>query len=135
MDLVKAIRISASGMQAQGVRLRVIAENLANADSLGAGPGDAPYRRKLVSFQNVLDRQLQSDRVAVRRVGFDPSEFGRRFEPSHPAADKDGYVLLPNINSLVEMMDMREAQRSYQANLNTIETSKRMLERTIDILR
>ena len=135
MDLVNAIKISASGMKAQGVRLRVISENLANVDSLAETPGGDPYRRKLVSFKEVLDKSIGAETVAVNRVGFDESPFNKRFDPTHPAADKDGYVATPNVNSLIEMMDMREAQRSYSANLDMIETSKRMIERTIDLMR
>jgi flagellar basal-body rod protein FlgC len=135
MDLVKAIKVSASGMKAQGVRLRVISENLANANSLAETPGGDPYRRKLVSFKEVLDKSMGANTVAVNKVEFDQSEFGKRYDPTHPAADKDGYVSTPNVNSLIEMMDMREAQRSYSANLDMIDTSKRMIERTIDLLR
>jgi flagellar basal-body rod protein FlgC len=135
MDLVNAIKISASGMKAQGFRLRVISENLANVDSLGETPGSDPYRRKMVSFKEVLDRATGAETVAVDKVEFDESPFNKRFDPTHPAADKDGYVATPNVNSLIEMMDMREAQRSYSANLDMIETSKRMIERTIDLMR
>ena len=135
MDLVKAIKISASGMKAQGVRLRVISENLANANSLAETPGGDPYRRKLVSFKEVLDKSLGAETVAVNRIEFDQSEFNKRYDPTHPAADKEGYVYTPNVNPLIEMMDMREAQRSYSANLDMIETSKRMIERTIDLMR
>jgi len=135
MDLVKAIKISASGMKAQGVRLRVISENLANANSLAETPGGDPYRRKLVSFKEVLDKSMGAETVAVNKIEFDQSEFNKRYDPTHPAADKDGYVATPNVNSLIEMMDMREAQRSYSANLDMIDTSKRMIERTIDLLR
>jgi flagellar basal-body rod protein FlgC len=135
MDLVKAIKISASGMKAQGVRLRVISENLANANSLAETPGGDPYRRKLVSFKEVLDKSMGAETVAVNKIEFDQSAFNKRYDPTHPAADKDGYVATPNVNSLIEMMDMREAQRSYSANLDMIDTSKRMIERTIDLLR
>ncbi len=135
MDLIKSIKISAAGMQAQGTRLRVISENLANSDSLAERPGESPYRRKLVTFKNVLDRQLQVNRVRIGKVLPDRSEFAKKYEPSHPAADADGYVELPNVKPLIEMMDMREAQRSYEANLSVIEVSKRMLMRTIDLLR
>ena len=134
-DLVKTIKISAAGMQAQGTRLRVIAENLANADSLADNPGEKPYQRKVVTFKNVLDRELSADKVKVDKILLDRSEFSKRFDPQHPSADEDGYVLHPNVNSLVELMDMREAQRSYEANLNVINTSKGMLTRTIDLLR
>ncbi|MBI4183067.1 MAG: flagellar basal body rod protein FlgC [Proteobacteria bacterium] len=135
MDLVKALRISASGMKAQGVRLRVISENLANRDSLATEAGGDPYRRKIVTFRNAFDRALGADLVDVRRVSVDRTELTRKFDPTHPAADPDGYVMVPNVNSFVELMDMREAQRTYNANLNVIEVSKRMLQRAIDILR
>jgi flagellar basal-body rod protein FlgC len=135
VDLINAIKISASGMKAQGTRLRVISENIANTNSLAETPGGDPYRRKLVTFQNVLDRELKADLVKVSRIGFDNSEFSKRFDPTHPAADAEGYVLTPNVNGLIEMMDMREAQRSYDANLNLVEASKRMIERTIDLMR
>ncbi len=135
MDLIKSIKISAAGMQAQGTRLRVISENLANSDSLGAKPGDSPYRRKMVTFKNVLDRQLQANKVKIDKFVADRSQFPKKYEPSHPAADAEGYVDLPNVKPLVEMMDMREAQRSYEANLSVLEVSKRMLMRTIDLLR
>ena len=135
MDLVKSIKISAAGMQAQGTRLRVISENIANSDSLAERPGEQPYQRKLVTFKNVLDRQLDANRVKIDKFLPDRSEFPKKYEPSHPAADAAGYVDLPNVKPLVEMMDMREAQRSYEANLSVIEVSKRMLMRTIDLLR
>jgi flagellar basal-body rod protein FlgC len=135
MDLTKSLQISASAMRAQGTRLRVVAENLANADSTGETPNDLPYRRQVVTFRNVFDRALGADRVEVSKVGPDTSEFVRRYEPSHPSADAEGYVLFPNVNTLVEVMDMREAQRSYEANLNVIGTAKQMIMKTIDLLR
>lgn len=134
-DLMKTFRISAAGLKTQGTRLRVISENIANADSLPTKPGDLPYRRKVVTFKNELDRNIGLDTVRVDKVQPDRSDFKRKFDPNHPAADPDGYVLTPNVNSLIEMMDMREAQRSYEANLNVIESTRRMLQRTIDILR
>jgi flagellar basal-body rod protein FlgC len=135
VDLIKAIQISASGMKAQGTRLRVVSENLANVNSLAETPGGEPYRRKTVAFRDVLDRSLQANLVEVSKIDFDESDFNKRYDPTHPAANAEGYVLTPNVNSLIEMMDMREAQRSYDANLNMIETSKRMIERTIDLMR
>ena len=135
MDLAKALKLSAAGMKAQGTRLRIIAENLANAESTAEKPGGAPYRRKVVSFKNVFDRVLGLETVEVEKARADKSPFGRRYDPDHPAADADGYVLLPNVNPLIEMMDMREAQRSYEANLNVIEVSKRLIAGTIDLLR
>jgi flagellar basal-body rod protein FlgC len=134
-DLIKSMKIAASGMKAQGTRLRVISENVANADSLPQEPGQDPYRRKVVVFRNELDRTLGADMVRIKKVRQDMSDFEKRFDPNHPAADKEGYVLAPNVNSLVEMMDMREAERSYQANMNVIKASKEMLNRAIDILR
>jgi len=135
MDLVKSMKISAAGMQSQGTRLRVISENIANADSLAQTPDGDPYRRKTVTFRNTLDRALAANTVRVHRILPDRSEFAKKYDPTHPAADGDGYVQVPNVKPLVEMMDMREAQRSYEANLNVIEVSKRMLMRTIDLLR
>lgn len=135
MELYDSMFISASGMRVQGERLRVIAENIANAESVGETPGRDPYRRKVIAFKNYLDRDLEADLVRVKKVGTDPSEFRRRYEPGHPAADAEGYVSYPNVNTLVEMTDMREAQRSYEANLKVIETSRSMLSRAIDLLR
>ena len=135
MDLDRALRISAAGMQAQSTRLRVVAENLANQDSTGQSPGADPYRRKTVSFGNRMDRALGAETVAVRRIGTAPGEFPQVHDPSHPAADARGYVKHPNVDSLVEMMDMREAQRSYSANLSVLETTRGMLTRTIEALR
>ncbi|MBI2254225.1 MAG: flagellar basal body rod protein FlgC [Proteobacteria bacterium] len=135
MELFDSMFISASGMRVQGERLRVIAENLANVDSVGETPGADPYRRKTVTFRNHLDREMGVDLVEVAKLGTDKSDFRKKYEPGNPAADKDGYVSLPNVNALVEMTDMREAQRSYEANLKVIEASRNMLSRTIDVLR
>ncbi len=134
-DLLKTFQISSAGMRVQGARLRVISENIANADSLPQDPNGKPYRRKTITFRNELDRAVGLDTVRVNKVRPDMSEFGKRYEPSPPAADADGYVLTPNVNRLVEMTDMREAQRSYEANLNVIKSSRSMLMSTIDILR
>jgi flagellar basal-body rod protein FlgC len=135
MDLYKSMAVSASGMKAQGTRLKVISENLANANTTAETPGDLPYRRKVVTFQNVLDRELDVQKVRVGKVDVDKGDFQRRYDPSHPSADADGYVLLPNVNPVIEAMDMREAQRTYEANLSAIDTARQMLTRTIDILR
>lgn len=134
MDLFKTLHIAASGMRAQGTRLRVISENVANAESVAQNPGGVPYRRKLVSFGNALDRALGVETVHVRKIMTDKSEFSRSYEPGHPAADEEGYVLRPNVSTLIEMSDMREAQRSYEANLKAIEASRTMLQRTLQIL-
>lgn len=135
MDLMESLMISAAGMRAQGQRLRVVAENLANADSVAQVPGGDPYRRKTISFKNALDRELGMETVQVSKVGVDPSDFRMKYDPGNPAADEKGYVKLPNVNSLIEMSDMREAQRSYEANLRAIEVARTMLQRTIDLIR
>ncbi len=135
MDLSKALAISARGMDAQGTRLRVIAENLANQDTTGDTPGATPYRRKTVTFEDRMDAASGAETVRVKQVGTDKSAFSRRYEPSHPAADAQGYVQTPNVNSFVEVMDMREAQRSYSANLNVMQVTRSMLTRTIELLK
>lgn len=135
MDLQNTMAISASGMKAQGVRLKVIAENLANANTTAETPGDLPYRRKVVIFKNELDRALGTDTVRAAKIDVDKSDFQRRYDPTHPSADAEGYVLLPNVNSIIESMDMREAQRSYEANVSVIEAARTMLSRTIEVLR
>ncbi len=135
MDLMESLKISAAGMRAQGQRLRVVAENIANADSVSEVPGGDPYRRKTISFKNALDRELGMETVQVGKIGVDPSDFRMKYDPGNPAADEKGYVKLPNVNSLIEMSDMREAQRSYEANLRAIEVARTMLQRTIDLIR
>lgn len=135
MDLYKAMAASSAGMKAQGTRIKVVAENIANANTTAETPGDLPYRRKVVTFQNELDRQLGMDTVKVKKIDVDKSDFQRRYDPTHPSADADGYVLMPNVNTLIESMDMREAQRSYEANLTVVESTRTMLSRTIEILR
>ena len=128
------LQIAAAGMQAQGKRLRVVSENIANADSTSTTPGGEPYRRKVVVFQNALDKQLGIDTVQVVKQTYDKSPFIKKYDPSHPAADAQGYVLYPNVNPIVEMMDMREARRGYEANLDMVTISKSMLSQTISLL-
>ncbi|CTQ68186.1 MULTISPECIES: flagellar basal body rod protein FlgC [Stappiaceae] len=135
MDLMKSLFISASGLKAQNGRMRVIAENIANANSTARTPDEEPYRRKIPTFQSEFDKQLGADKVELGRIVEDKSAFKSTHMPGHPAADENGYVLQPNVSTLVESADMREAQRSYEANLNVIETTRKMLQRTIDILR
>ncbi|NKB43992.1 MAG: flagellar basal body rod protein FlgC [Alphaproteobacteria bacterium] len=134
-NLSASSKIAAHGMKAQATRLRVISENLANVNSTSEVPGGEPYRRKLLTFRNALDRQLEANTVKVKRIYDDKSELGVRYDPAHPAADANGYVLTPNVNPLIEMMDMREAQRSYEANMNVISTSRQMLAKTLELLR
>lgn len=133
--LFSTLDISASGMKAQSDRLRVVSENIANAESVGTRPGEQPYRRKTISFKNHLDRETGADLVATNKIGTDRSDFLKKYDPSHPAANEEGYVLYPNVNPIMEMMDMREARRGYEANLNVVESSKAMLSQTINLLR
>lgn len=135
MDLLTTMHVSASGMKAQSDRLRVVSQNIANAESAGTRPGEAPYRRKTIAFKDDLDRELGVETVRVKRYGVDTSEFPKKYDPTHPAADAEGYVLMPNVNPIVEMMDMREARRGYEANMNVVEASKAMLSQTINLLR
>jgi len=135
VDLTKALQVSVAGMKAQNTRIKVIAENIANADSTGETPGDLPYRRQTVTFKNALDREMGVETVRVSKIGVDESEFKREYNPSHPSADADGYVLMPNVNSLIETTDLREAQRTYEANLSVIQNVRQMLTRTVQVLR
>lgn len=134
-DLTKTLTISASAMDAQTVRLRVIAENLANQDTTGSSPGADPYRRKTVTFENRLDTAAGTETVRVKGIGKDNGQLPLRFDPSNPAANAQGYVKLPNVNSFTEMMDMREAQRSYNANVAVMQATRTMLNRTIELLK
>ena len=135
MDIRDSLFIASAGMKVQGDRLRVISQNIANANSTGDTPGAEPYRRKTISFKNTLDREMGVDKVQVDKYSTDKSDFIKKYEPTHPAADEEGYVLYPNVNSIIEMVDMRESQRGYEANLNVIEVSKAMLNQTIGMLR
>jgi flagellar basal-body rod protein FlgC len=127
--------VAAAGMKVQGMRMRVLAQNLANAESTATTPGGQPYRRQTVTFENVLDRELGVEVVRVAHTGVDGSPFPLRYDPGHPAANADGYVLMPNVNPLLEMMDLREAQRSFEANLNAMTLARSMIQRTLDLLR
>ena len=135
MDLIDTIHISSSGLKVQQERLKVVSQNIANAESVGTREGQQPYRRKTISFKNALDKETGAQMVKTNKLSTDKSDFVKKFEPAHPQADKDGYVFYPNVNSLSEMMDMREARRGYEANLNVIESSKAMLSQTISLLR
>ena len=135
MELIKSMFISASGMRVQGERSRMIAENVANANSVPQAADQLPYRRKIITFKGVLDRQLGAELVTIDKRTFDKSEFGKRYDPGHPGANADGYISLPNVNGLIEAIDMKEAQRTYEANLNMIETARTMINRTIELMR
>lgn len=134
-DFLRSMNIATSGLRAQAGRMRVISENIANADSTAATAGADPYRRKVPTFSSTLDRTLDAQVVKLGRVKNDSSAFRIRNEPGNPAADAAGNVKYPNVNSLVEMTDMRDAQRSYEANLNIISATRRMIQRTLDILK
>lgn len=135
MEMSKALEISARGMEVQTTRLRVIAENLANQDTTGSDPRTDPYRRKTVTFGSELDRATGTPLVAVKKVGVDQSEFPRRYDPSNPAADTQGYVRTPNVNSFVELTDMRAAEHAYSANLAVMQVARGMLTRALGMLK
>ena len=134
-DFLRSMGIATSGLRAQAGRMRVIAENIANADSTAKTAGGDPYRRKVPTFSSELDRSLEARVVTLGKIKPDNSDFRVKHEPGNPAADANGNIKYPNVNSLVEMTDMREAQRSYEANLNIISATRRMLQRTLDILK
>ena len=135
MDLLRSIMVAAKGLKAQSGRMRVISENIANADSTANTAGANPYRRRIPTFQSEYDKALGAQVVKLGRVDTDRSDFVSRYEPGHPAADAKGYVKYPNVNLLVETMDMREAQRSYEAGLNVIRAARGIIQSTISILR
>jgi len=135
MDLNTSMRLALAGMTAQTQRLKIIAENLANTDSTAKSPGGEPYRRKVVSFHTVLDKTLGATSVAAGKPVTVVGKLDRKYDPGNPAADEQGFVQMPNVNPVVELMDMRDAQQSYQANLNVIDAAKSMISHTLDLLR
>lgn len=135
MDITKSMTTAASGMRVQSDRMRVIAENIANASSTATGANGQPYRRQIVTFKEAVDEATGASIVRVDRTARDTSDFKMQYNPSHPAANADGYVVLPNVNPLIEMTDMREAQRAYEANLNVVDAARNMMARTLDLLR
>ena len=135
MDLNTSMQLAFAGMTAQGKRLKVIAENLANTDSTATTPGGEPYRRKVVTFHTVLDKTLGATSVEAGRILSVQGKLERKFDPGNPGADAQGFVQMPNVSPVVELMDMRDAQQSYQANLNVIDAAKSMISHTLDLLR
>jgi flagellar basal-body rod protein FlgC len=135
MDLLKALKISASGMSAESARMRVAAENLANSDTMASKPGGEPYRRKTISFVSELDRASGVSLVGINAIDRDHSAFPVEFQPGNEAADEKGYVKMPNVNPLIEMADMQEANRSYEANLQVIKQARDLISMTIDLMR
>lgn len=134
-DFLASLKIAATGLHAQSARMRVLAENIANADSAGKTPEEDPYRRRIPTFRAEFDRETGGTVVRIGQMKLDQSDFESRYEPGHPAADANGYVRYPNVDSLVETMDMREAQRTYEANLNVVTVTRQMLGATLDILK
>ena len=136
MDPLKSIiSVAASGMHAQGERLRVVSENVANANSTGTEPGEEPYRRKVISFAELIDRDSGASMVEVSSIDRDYSKFGLRYDPAHPAADAEGFVQVSNVSPILEMSNMREAARSYEANMNMFEAGRRMRNLLLDMLK
>jgi flagellar basal-body rod protein FlgC len=130
-----AIRVAGSGLEAQSHRARIVSENLANHDATGSAPGATPYTRKTITFGSDFDRELGAARVRIERIGRDPAPYPLKHEPGHPAADAEGYVKHPNVSMLVEIADIREANRSYEANLQMIKQARAMIGMTIDLMR
>jgi flagellar basal-body rod protein FlgC len=135
MDFSTSLVVAASGMRAQSDRMRIIAENIANANSTSPVPGGDPYRRKIATMKSDFDRELNATLVTSQKPAEDTSDFRLQYDPGNPNADTKGYVKLPNVNSLIEIMDMREAQRSYEADLTVMDATKTMLSRTVDLLK
>lgn len=134
-SLKNSMNISAYGLKAQSKRMEIVAENIANSDTIGLSPDEDPYRRKVIFFENARDEDLGINTVKVRKIGHDNSDFKLVYKPDHPAANADGYIKLPNVEGSLESMDMREAQRVYEANISAIETTKNMMKRTLDLMR
>jgi flagellar basal-body rod protein FlgC len=134
-DMNAALNVAASGLRAQTARMKVIAENIANANSTAPNPDVDPYQRKVSVFGQVLNRENGTTEVKMTKVQKDTSEFRLRYDPTHPGANAEGYVKMPNVNTLIESLDMREAQRAYEANLNVVESARAMMSRTLDLLR
>jgi flagellar basal-body rod protein FlgC len=135
MDFIKSLSVAAAGLRAQMGRMRVVSENIANADSVAQSAGGDPYRRRIVTFNSVLDRELGAHVPELGSIQADSTDFSIRHEPGNPAANAAGDVKYPNVNALVEMTDLRDAQRSYEANLNVITATRRMVQKTLDIIK
>jgi len=135
MDFLKTLMITSAGLKVQSGRMRVIAENLANADSVATTPGKDPYQRKIPTVQSKFDAELGAQMVSLGKIARDKSDFEMRYEPGNPAADPSGMVKYPNVQPMVEMVDMRSAQRTYEANLNVVSATRAMIQKTVDILR
>lgn len=133
--LTASSKLAGAGLEAQSLRLRIVSENIANAQSTGATEGADPYARKTITFRSELDRALGSASVKVKEIGVDQAPFRVEYDPGNPAADEKGFVKMPNVNVLVEMADMREANRSYEANLQMMKQARSMISGMIDLLK
>ncbi|MCO5733000.1 flagellar basal body rod protein FlgC [Rhizobium sp. SSA_523] len=133
--LSSSLKIAGSGMEAQATRLRIVSENIANARSTGDTPGADPYRRKTITFGAELDKASGADLVGVKKLGEDKSKFVEEYDPGNPAADDRGMVKMPNVNMLIEMADLREANRNYEANIQTIKQTRELISATLDLLK
>ncbi len=133
--LTATLKIAAAGLDAQSARMRVASENIANAESTGKTPGADPYQRKTITFSSALDRASGASMIEVEKIGRDKTPFRVEYAPDHPAADAAGYVKMPNVNVLIELADMREANRSYEADLQMVKQGRQMISMTIDLLR
>lgn len=134
-SMMKSLEISAHGNKFQSERIKIAAENLANEDSVSSVAGGNPYRRKVVFSKNRYDKKLKTRLISVKKYGYDPKPFKLKYDPSHPAADANGYVKLPNVDKIIEKADANEAQRSYEANLGMFEVSKQMISKTIEAMK
>ncbi|WP_027486772.1 flagellar basal body rod protein FlgC [Allorhizobium undicola] len=133
--LSSALKIAGSGLEVQATRLRIVSENIANAQSTGDTPGADPYRRKTITFGSELDNATGAEIVKVEKLGFDQSKFVEEYDPGNPAADSKGYVKMPNVNVLIEMGDMREANRTYEANLQSVKQTRDLISSTLELLK
>jgi flagellar basal-body rod protein FlgC len=135
MDFSTSMAVAAAGLKAQTERMKTIAENIANANSAATTVGGDPYRRRIPTMSSTFDRELDAQVVRSGQPVSDRSDFRTQYDPGNPLADAQGYVKMPNVNSLIEIMDMRDAQRSYEADLSVIDATKTMLSRTVDLLK
>lgn len=133
--LLSSIRVAGSGLTAQSSRIRVVSENIANANSLSTTPGGSPYQRKIISFFDELNRESGENIISAPEIRRDDSPFPTQFDPGNPAADENGFVKTPNVNVIIEMADMREANRSYEANIQVIRQARDLISMTLDLMR
>lgn len=132
--LISAVNTSASALDAQSERLKIIAQNIANEDSTAIDANNLPYQRKTIHMKAKKNRRNKGQ-VVISKYGRDQTPFKKKYDPSHPYASSDGYVLLPNVDKAIEVVDAKEAQRSYEANLSTIEVTKSMINKTLEMMK